>query len=116
MNHLDPDIKSRMARAMRPSPDELALGRFLPSSFVHTGQNGLQGVCGYMPDYQDVATRRIVEYEGHYTHSTLQGLVRMAKRDAILARAGWDVLHIFPEDLRQPIVILEMVSAFVGVE
>jgi len=56
---------------------------------------------GLMPDYIDLSTKKIIEFDGVYWHTYKSNPQREAKRDARLLEAGYKVLHVCENDFRK---------------
>jgi len=55
---------------------------------------------GILPDYIDVNTKRIIEFDGDYWHGKVGNKQREAIRDAKLVDAGYTILHIKESDFK----------------
>jgi hypothetical protein len=108
------------------SPEERALKDFLggcrlPVKFIHTGQDKTRRItCDdaegrvhrYLPDFQNVEKRKAIEMDAHPNHHSTDGVVHGQRRDEALARVGWDVLHVVPDELRAPKVLRARIVDF----
>lgn len=111
--HTDPEIIAKKVKCLNPSKEELALAAFLPAGFIHTGQDAARRVLTYWPDYQWPDRKLIVEMDGHFRHWSPANIERGAKRDRALIDAGWRVLHVLAQDMRDPVALRARIAAFV---